>query len=141
MRLVLVLASLATPVTAWEFTPGLPCVLNHVEDGIAVELTHDPTQPLFTITLTRPTPWPEAEIFALSFQGGSDLTITTNRHELSDAGRSLTVTDRGFGNVLNGLILNDTATALIGGAAVPFSLTGADGPTRAFADCAVDPAV
>ena len=141
MRFVLALMLMSGPAAAWEFTPGLPCLLTHAQPDIAVELTHDPTQPLFSITLTRTTPWPQAEVFALRFDGPAELTISTNRHVLSNQDLSLTVTDRGFGNVLLGLAANQTATALLGAVQAPFSLSGARDPVAAFADCSVDPAV
>ncbi len=141
MRWILALSLLASPAVGWEFTPGLPCLLSHSQDGIAVELTHDPTQPLFTITLTKAQPWPVADVFALRFEGPAGLTISTNRHQLGNDGRSLTVTDSGFGNVLAGLSLNQRAVALIGDQAVPFSLAGAAPPTDAFRQCSLDPAV
>ena len=48
-------------------------------------------------------------IFAIAFVGDSPFEITTNRHALSDDGQTLTVRDRGFGNVLNGMEFNTTA--------------------------------
>ncbi|MEM9438222.1 MAG: hypothetical protein AAGA15_14385, partial [Pseudomonadota bacterium] len=96
MRFLVVLL-LASPAAAWEFTPGPPCLLTHAEQGIEVELTHDPSAPLFTITLRRAEPWPEGGVFSISFAGGA--TISTDRQTLSDGGRALTVADRGFGNV------------------------------------------
>lgn len=141
MRWIFALILTASPVSAWEFTPGQPCLLNHAQSDIAVELTHDPTQPLFSITLTKAQPWPVADVFSLRFEGPAGLTISTNRHQLGNDGRSLTVTDRGFGNVLMGLSFNQTAVALIGDQAVSFSLEGAAPPTEAFRECSVDPAV
>ena len=141
MRYLLPLLCLSTPAAAWEFTPGLPCLLTHSEANVAVELTHDPTQPLFTITLTQATPWPQADVFSLRFEGAAGLTISTNRHQLSKDGRSLTVTDTGFGNVLNGLAFNQRAVAVIGPVEIGVSLDGANAPTEAFRACAVDPAV
>jgi len=141
MRLALAFLIIATPASAWEFTPGLPCLLTHEESGVAVRLTHDPTRPLFSITVSRAIPWPEADLFAIRFDGASGLTITTNRHQLDETGKSLTVTDHGFGNVLDGLSRNDTATALIGGQSVQVSLTGAAGPVQAFEACAAEAGV
>ena len=42
---------------AWEFTPGLPCLLTHEENGIAFALTYDPGLPLYVITITHPERW------------------------------------------------------------------------------------
>jgi hypothetical protein len=58
---------------------------------------------------------------------------------LSDDGRTLTVTDGGFGNVLDGLALNGTATALAGDTVIPFDLAGARPAVEAFRACGVVP--
>jgi hypothetical protein len=141
MRYVLALICLASPAAAWEFTPGLPCLLTHEEQGLAIELTHDPRQPLFTITLTAPTPWPMGDVFSIRFIGAAGLTISTNRHVLSADGRALTVSDTGFGNVLAGLSLNATAEAQIGSETARFDLSGAADPVALFSICAAEPAV
>lgn len=67
------------------------------------------------------------------------MTIGTDRHVLSPDGRSLTVTDTGFGNVLDGLAFNTTATALSGAEALPFDLAGAGPAVEAFRSCGVAP--
>lgn len=136
MRYLMVCLCLASPASAWEFTPGAVCLLTQDADALDVVLTHDPVQPLFTITLTRPTPWPEGDVFSIRFEGAAPFTISTNRHEITASGRALTVTDSGFTNVLNGLRFGGTAVATIGGAEARFSLAGAGGPTDAFALCA-----
>ncbi|WP_050929573.1 hypothetical protein [Aestuariivita boseongensis] len=141
MRPILAFLLFTSPAAAWEFTPGLPCLLTHEAPEVQVQLTHDPTQPLFTITLTRDTPWPQADVFSIRFEGPAGLTISTNRHQLGNGGHSLTVTDTGFGNVLNGLALNTRAVALIDDQAVTIPLNGAAAPTAAFRGCSVDPAV
>ena len=125
---------LATPAAAWEFTPGPICVLSHSEGDVEVTLTHDPVAPEFSITLSRGAPWPAGDVFSIAFARGP--TISTNRHELGDGGRSLTVRDRGFGNVILGLLAGGTATAFIGETAVAFSLDGAAEPTADYAACA-----
>ncbi|GFE51402.1 hypothetical protein So717_31550 [Roseobacter cerasinus] len=125
----------ATTSHAWEFTPGLPCQLTHETAEVVVELTHDPKQPLYSITLTRPTPWAWAPVFSMEFQGGAPLGIATDRHELSGDGTALTVTDRGFGNVLRGLALNDTAVASLGDQHVEIPLEGAADPVEQFRRC------
>jgi len=140
-RTALLLILAGQPAAAWDFTPGLPCRLIHDAAAAQVELTYDPTQPLYTITLRRPAPWPDAPVFSLRFDGPAPLTISTNRHVLSDGGRALTVTDTGFGNVLDGLQFNRTATALIGGEEITVSLDGAAEPVAAFRLCRVDPSV
>ena len=75
----------------------------------------------------------------MRFDGPRGLTITTNRQTLTENGRTLTVTDRGFGNVLNGLEFNTTATALSDDVEVPFPLDGAASAVQAFRACATAP--
>jgi hypothetical protein len=86
--------------------------------------------------IARPLPWPGSPAFGIRFEGARTLAIGTDRHRLSDDGRTLTVTDTGFGNVLDGLEFNATATATAGGVSVALDLTGAADPVRAFRACA-----
>ncbi|MBW4707107.1 hypothetical protein KX928_04835 [Roseobacter sp. YSTF-M11] len=137
MRMILAFLCGATPSQAWEFTPGFPCRLTHAEASVEVVLTFDPTRPLYSITLTLPTRWPEADVFGLRFTGPAGRTLSTDRHRLSDDDRAVTVTDTGFGNVLDGLQFNGTATALLGDRAVSVSLKGAAEPVAAFRRCAL----
>ncbi len=142
MRLCLILCLLCpAPGLAWDFTPGLPCRLSHQTGATTVELTYDPTAPLYSITITTPQPLPDAPIFGMRFTGPGGLTISTNRHTRSDDGRSVTVMDSGFGNVLDGLQFNSTATALLGELEVSIPLDGAAEPVAAFRECRVLPAV
>jgi len=132
---------LPLPLHAWEAgTEGRLCTLTHAEGPAAVRLTYDPAGPLYSVTVTGPAPWPAAAVFAIRFEGGRALTITTDRHVLSGDGRALTVTDRGFGNVLNGLEFNATATAITGDAALAFDLAGAAPQVQTFRACATQPA-
>ena len=135
MHMLLALILLAAPAQAWEFTPGLPCLLTHETEEARIELTYDPTRPLYTITLTRAEPWTEAPAFQMRFDGPQPRIIGTDRHRLSNGNRSLTVTDRGFGNVLDGLQFNRSATALTGDVALDIPLAGAAGPVAAFRAC------
>jgi hypothetical protein len=135
MRWCLAVLCLSSPAAAWEFTPGLPCLLTHETAEAEIELTYDPTKPLYSITIVRQEPWPRAEVFSMRFDGPARLTISTTRHALSRDGRSLVVVDTGFGNVLNGLQFNDTATAIIGDTAVRFPLADAAEPVAAFRLC------
>lgn len=137
MRLVLALLAFGAPAQAWEFTPGPPCLLTHDTGQAQVELTYDPTQPLYTITVTRPQPWPDAPIFKMRFVGPQWSEIGTGRHVLSEDRRSITVMDRGFGNVLNGLEYNVSAHAILGEAEVVFPLDGAAEPVQKFRACDV----
>lgn len=135
MRWLIALAFVASPAQAWDFTPGQPCVLSHDTGTAQVELTYDPTQPLYTITVTRPTPWPEAPLFKMRFEGPHRSEIGTERHTLSQDRRSVTVIDRGFGNLLGGLENNLSAHAILGEAEAIFPLDGAAEPVQKFRAC------
>jgi hypothetical protein len=126
---------------AWEFTPGLPCVLTHQTGEAEIELTYDPTQPLYTLSIRQIDVWPDAPVFAMRFDGPAGLTISTDRHALSRDGRTVSVADRGFGNVLNGLQFNKSTTALLGDTTISFSLDGAEEPVAAFRICRAAPGV
>ena len=136
MRSFLALLLLASPAAAWEFTPVPVCTLSHEDGGSQVEVTYDPRRAeAYEIALTLPGGWTPGPVFALSFTGGRDLTISTNRHRLGAGGATLSVSDTGFGNVLDGLEFNATATALIADQAVSVSLAGAAEEVRRFRDC------
>jgi len=134
----LALVLLAAPAAAWEaHTNGAVCELTHDTAEARAYLSYDPAGPLYTITLTlKGATWPPAPAFSIRFDGPQGMTISTSRQTYSDAGRALTVTDTGFGNVLNGLELNDTATALLGGEALTLPLDGAAPAVEAFRACA-----
>lgn len=138
MRIALacLLLLLPLPAKAWEAKLGPVCVLSHETDSASIRLTYDPAEPLYTISITRKSGlWSNTGTFQMQFLGPSQLSIGTNRHVLSDAGRTLTVTDRGFGNVLNGLQFNTAARATTGRETERFALNGAAGPVQAFRDC------
>ena len=143
MRHILVLPILALtalPATAWEAgVDGSICTLTHAEGDTTIRLTHDPAGPLYTITATRPDPWPRSAIFGIAFLGGAELTITTDRHTLSDDARALSVADRGFGNVLLGLSQNSTARFFTGAATLEVALDGAAPEVAAFEACITAP--
>ncbi|MEM9496658.1 MAG: hypothetical protein AAGA28_01960 [Pseudomonadota bacterium] len=130
------LACVPTAAAAWDFTPGLPCRLVHQTADAKIGLTYDPVLPVYTVTVTRSAPWPNAGYFGMRFDGPQGRRIGTDRHRLSANGRALSVADVGFGNVLDGLQYNRSVTATSGGAAVTFSLDGAAGPVAEFRACA-----
>lgn len=132
--LILALFLAAPPLHAWEFTPGAPCRVDHSLPGLDIALTHDPAVPEWTITLTREAPWPEVGFFRMAFANG--IVITTDRQTLSDGGRTLSVADRGFGNVIAGLSSLPAAEARVGETAVRFSTEGAAAPLQKLTDCA-----
>ena len=130
------LLPIAAPALAWEFSDVPVCTLRHATPEVAVAVTFDPAIAEYAITLTLAEGvWPEGAVFAIAFEGGWAITIRTDRHELSDGGRTLTVRDSGFGNVLDGIGGNSRATAMLPGRAVKVALDGAGGPLAAFRAC------
>ncbi len=133
---------LALPASAWEFTPLPVCTLTEESGSGSVVVIYDPRQKqAYSIMVTSPVPWPDASSFSMRFEGQRGLTISTDRHRLSNGGRTLTVTDTGFGNVLNGLEFNDRAVAVSGGSEVGFPLDGAAPEVQALRACAQAPSV
>jgi hypothetical protein len=131
---------LATPAQAWDFTPTPVCTILNDTPDLSIRVTYDPSRPQpYAITLTRPDPWPASDTFGLRFDGPAPLTIGTARHRLSADGRTLSVTDTGFGNVLDGLARNATATAVAGATEIPFDLAGARPAVEAFRACGIEP--
>jgi hypothetical protein len=131
---------LATPAQAWDFSPTPVCTILNDTPSLSIRVMYDPGQEQpYAITLTRPDPWPVTDSFGLRFEGPMALTIGTSRHQLSSDGRTVTVTDSGFGNVLDGLALNSFAAALAGDMLVPFDLRGARPAVEAFRACGVVP--
>ncbi len=137
MRHLIALALLTTPAHAWDFTPQPVCTLSHVEAEAELTVTFDHVTGLYTIAITHPDGWPAASAFSMRFDGAQPNTISTNRHQ-TDA-QTLTVTDTGFGNVLNGLEFNTTAKAFTQSAEVTMSLQGAAEPVQAFRACIATP--
>lgn len=130
----------AAPAAAWEFSPSPICTLSHAAPGAEVAVTYDPRRDqAYAIAITLDAPWPDGPLFGIRYAGGRALEITTDRHVLSDGGRTLTVTDRGFGNVLDGLQFNAQATAISGDRAVTLSLDGAPDAVEAFRACTAAP--
>ncbi|MGY6410999.1 MAG: hypothetical protein ACXIUV_08255 [Alkalilacustris sp.] len=130
----------AGPAGAWEFSPTPVCTLTHAAEGASLRITHDPrlAEP-YALTVNRGAGWADAPAFGIRFDGARGMTIATDRHRLSPDRRSLSVTDRGFGNVLDGLEFNGTATAMTGADAVAFDLDGAAQAVRAFRNCTEAP--
>lgn len=127
----------AAPALAWESrVEGGLCTLTHQNDGVTVRLVHDPSVPLFTITISLADGgWEVAPEFGIRFDGPRPNTIRTDRHVLSPDGQSLSVSDRGFGNVLDGLQFNEMATAFSGNTVANVSLEGAAPAVEAFRSC------
>jgi hypothetical protein len=130
---------LASPAAAWDFTPVPICTLFHQDTDVAVVVTYNPDGGEYAIQLSREGGWPEAGVFSMRFEGPQGLTISTTRHviEVEDT-RTLTVRDRGFGNVLNGLNYNTRAVAVLGDLEVQVSLDGAAPAVEEFRNCPSD---
>lgn len=134
--LVVALTLATAPAGAWRFDPLPICTLSDEGSPTSVTVTFDGN--LYAIHLTHPDGWPDAPRFAIRFAPNGP-QIATDRHRVE--GRTLTVTDTGFGNVLNGLQSNGTATALIGGLARDIDLSGAASAVAAFRQCPEVPTV
>ena len=137
MRFLLLLCVFATPAHAWDFSPNPICTLDHSETQIAVQVTYDPATALYAMALTRPQGWPDDPVFSIRFDGSRPLTISTTRHRIS--AETLSVADTGFGNVLNGLQFNTSATAFTATTDVRFSLEDAADPVEQFRACTTTP--
>ncbi|SDJ83136.1 hypothetical protein [Aliiruegeria lutimaris] len=134
MRLVLLLTFAPFQALAWEFSPTPICTLSHKTDEAKLVITHDPAVPEYRLEINlNGDSWATSGTFGIAFQGGAKLTIGTNRHRTD--GSTLSVADSGFGNVLDGLEFNGTATAFTESQTVAFSLAGAQQPVRDFRDC------
>lgn len=144
MRVLTALVFLATPAAAWEAgAQGPVCFLRHATDEAEVTVTHDPRNVLpYAIELARrDTVWDVAPSFVIRFDGPAARTIATDRHLLSDGGAALTVSDRGFGNVLDGIAFNHVAIAVTGDQALVIPLAGAAPEVEKFRACTAAPGV
>ncbi len=136
MRLAFTLILLASPAAAWEFRATPICTLAETGDAGNLTVTYDASLPEYTITITLPdATWPDAPAFAMGFAGDRPINIQTDRHSRSADGRSLTVKDTGFGNVLNGLEFNMRVYASSGDMTIGFDLTGITPAIRDFRNC------
>ncbi|MEO9574898.1 MAG: hypothetical protein ABJ320_19195 [Lentilitoribacter sp.] len=133
MRYLIPLLFLASPAAAWEFTPTPICTLTHTEASADVAVTYDHATGLYAIAVTSPSGWPASPAFSIRFDGPRSNIISTERHQTD--GPTLTVSDAGFGNVLDGLEFNSTATAFTQTSAVTVSLDGAAEPVQQFRAC------
>lgn len=137
MRILMFSLLFGTPAAAWQATIGEICTLAHETVSAHIFLTYDPSEPLYTLTVTRKTDaWTPAPWFAMRFEGPRQIEIATPRHALSDDASGLTVTDTGFGNVLDGLEYNATAYAFTQDRITQFPLDGAAPEVRKFRECA-----
>ena len=137
MRYLIPLLLLSSPAAAWEFSATPICTLTHTEASADVAVTYDYATGLYAIAVTSPNEWPVSPAFSIRFDGPRAGTISTQRHQTD--GPTLTVSDTGFGNVLDGLEFNATATAFTQTSAVTVSLDGAAGPVQKFRACTAAP--
>lgn len=128
--------ALTTPAAAWQATVADICTLTHETDTAHVHLTFDPAKPLYTLAITRKgAPWSDDPWFAIRFVGPNEITISTDKHALSDGGQTLNVADSGFSNVLDGLQFNAMALAGTQTDGEAIDLTGAAPEVAIFRDC------
>ncbi|MEO0544037.1 MAG: hypothetical protein AAFY99_09505 [Pseudomonadota bacterium] len=135
IRALVIFLLTTAPALSWEARFGAICELLYDDESTSVRLTYDPTIPEYSISVTGAQPWESGPFFAMQFDGPRQNFISTNRHVLSDGGQTVTVTDRGFGNVLNGLEFNDVATAYLGEQTASVPLEGAAPAVQEFRAC------
>jgi len=137
MRLALILAALPFPVLAWDFSPDPICTLTHQATDAEIAVTYDPALPEYALYITlREGVWPQTATFGMRFSGGPPINISTTGHILSADGATLTVRDRGFGNVLDGIEFNTSVDIIIGNQTqLTADLRAADPAVQAFRAC------
>lgn len=127
------LGLLPTFLAAWSFDPDPICTLSHETDQARFVMTFDPSGPEYRLTITRThSNWAPSPAFAMIFDGPAP-PISTTFHVIE--GQNLTVTDRGFGNVLRGLEVSLEAVAATTDQAAVFELDGIAEPLAAFRAC------
>ncbi|MDD9977615.1 MAG: excinuclease ABC subunit B [Boseongicola sp.] len=132
----------ASPAYAWDVSAEGPlCRLFHDMEEASVDVTFDPrsNQPYSMVLEKNGDPWESAPVFAIRFDGLGPLTISTQRHKLLDEGKKLTVSDRGFENVLKGIAFNQMAVAMLGDQQLVIPLIGAAPAVEQFRNCVVSP--
>ena len=94
----------AQTALAWTFTPNPICTVNFENEEIDLELTYSHETEIYAIKLTKTdAPWADSDKFSMRFEGVRPNLISTQNHEFSADMRSITASDTGFGNVLDGL--------------------------------------
>lgn len=140
MRFILILTLLPLPAFAWEFSPDPICTLSHQTGDAEIIVTYDASLPEYAVHITRQNgTWDAAPSFRMAFGGGREVEIGTTRHSLSTDGTTLSVRDRGFGNVLDGLEFNENVVSTSGGTSVIANLTDAAPAVQAFRACPTEP--
>ncbi len=132
------LALLPFPALAWEFSPTPICTLSTSAEMGDVAVTFNRGSGEYAINLTLlEIEWDPAPSFSILFVGPRGRQISTDRHVISSDGTSLSVTDTGFGNVLDGIEFNQAAQARAGDTEMIIPLAGAAEPLEAFRACGV----
>jgi len=139
MRFALLLATLPLPAFAWEFSADPICTLTHQTEQAEIAITFDANLPEYALFITlRDGTWDTAPSFEMAFSGGVPISIGTTRHGRSADGATLTVRDRGFGNVLDGIEFNRALRAVSGTRSVVAQTETAAPAVQAFRACPSD---
>jgi hypothetical protein len=136
MRTSLAFLLFASPAAAWEFSASPICTLTDTSEAGEITVTYNPAITEYAVTVTLPEGrWLDAPTFGMAFANDRPISIQTDQHSISPDGRSITVKDRGFGNVLNGLEFNSRAYVILGDTTVGIDLAGIGPAITAFRDC------
>ncbi len=137
MRFAALFFLFASPAFAWDFASSPVCTLSHQTDKANLTISYDARSDApYAIEITQgEAVWKPGPVFMMGFDGPRRSMITTDRHRLGASGKSLTVKDQGFGNLLDGIEHNYVALARSGETSLVFSLTGAASAVRRFKVC------
>ncbi|SEQ01044.1 hypothetical protein SAMN05428995_102302 [Loktanella sp. DSM 29012] len=138
MRLLaaILLTCAAQSAAAWTFKADPICKMIQPTGGGSITVTYDPATGEYAMMLTLVTDhWVPSDRLTMAFIGARPFQISTDRHFLSDNDTRLTVTDTGFGNVLDGLQFNDVAQVRSGDQTMTIPLAGAAEAVAAFRNC------
>jgi len=136
--MIIALALLPVPAFAWEFSPVPICTLSQTRGSTQIVVTYDPDVPIYALSVTLDGQTWDDGPFIMAFEGGIPPRISTDRQVLSNDGRTLTVTDLGFGNVLHGLGTGARVFASVGTSGGIVSLDGIGPALDAFRACPID---
>ena len=115
MRALFIFLMSTSAAFAWNFTPDPICRVTEKQDLLEINLTYDHATEIYAIAFTKSeAPWEQGAQFSIRFEGPRPKLIRTNRHEFSADGYTLTASDTGFGNVLDGIQYNTLAAIQTG---------------------------
>lgn len=139
MRYALIFACFPLPAAAWEFSPDPICTLSHQTDDVAFVITHDVANRTYTLEMTLlNSMWDPSPTFGITYSGSLPINIGTTQHRITNDSKTLSVSDSGFGNVLDGLEFNHTATATTQTQSLSLRTRGIEKPLKAFRACPGD---